>query len=149
VEALVYTTIRDMDEHLSFFTMKDIVRRAALQLQDGRAPVALLIECIERYTEQLVDLGRVNGYSYFTSHKNLAAERALLDLASEGRDDPHPLRGRGQDPVGSTAAASGLTDEQVQALRHITEEPGWLKLVSGLAGTGKSRLLQSAREVWE
>lgn len=149
VEALVFTTIRDMDEHLSFFTVKDIVRRAALQVQDGRAPVALLIECIERHTDQLVDLGRVNGYSYFTSRKNLAAERALLDLASEGRDDPHPLRGRGQDSVGSTAAASGLTDEQAQALRHITEEPGWLKLVSGLAGTGKSRLLQSAREVWE
>jgi Ti-type conjugative transfer relaxase TraA len=41
-----------------------------------------------------------------------------------------------------------LSDEQSNALHHITEEPGAVKAVRGLAGTGKSFMLRAARESW-
>lgn len=41
-----------------------------------------------------------------------------------------------------------LSDEQSHALHHITEEPGAVKAVRGLAGTGKSFMLRAAHESW-
>lgn len=41
-----------------------------------------------------------------------------------------------------------LSDEQVIGLRYVTENPGAVKAVRGLAGTGKSYLLRAAKESW-
>ena len=41
-----------------------------------------------------------------------------------------------------------LSDEQVIALKYITENQGAVKTVRGLAGTGKSYLLKAAKESW-
>jgi Ti-type conjugative transfer relaxase TraA len=43
---------------------------------------------------------------------------------------------------------NSLSDEQINALRHITQEFGAVKAVRGLAGTGKSFLLRAAKESW-
>lgn len=42
-----------------------------------------------------------------------------------------------------------LSSEQLTALLHITEEPGAVKVVEGLAGTGKSYLLRAASQAWQ
>lgn len=42
-----------------------------------------------------------------------------------------------------------LTKEQRAALEHITQKDGRLFVVSGMAGTGKTFLLNAAREAWE
>lgn len=42
-----------------------------------------------------------------------------------------------------------LSEEQLTALAHITEDAGAIKIVQGLAGTGKSYLLQAAKSGWE
>lgn len=44
---------------------------------------------------------------------------------------------------------SSLSAEQLIALAHITEKPGSVQLVQGLAGTGKSYLLRAAKAAWE
>jgi Ti-type conjugative transfer relaxase TraA len=41
-----------------------------------------------------------------------------------------------------------LSNEQVVALRYVTENTGAVKAVRGLAGTGKSYLLRAAKESW-
>ena len=41
-----------------------------------------------------------------------------------------------------------LSNEQEVALRYVTENPGAVKAVRGLAGTGKSYLLRAAKESW-
>src|SRR5207237_26965 len=42
-----------------------------------------------------------------------------------------------------------LNPEQRRAVEHVTLEQGSLKLISGMAGTGKSTTLFAARECWE
>lgn len=42
-----------------------------------------------------------------------------------------------------------LNLEQRNALYNVTQEQGAIKVVSGMAGTGKTTLHKSAREVWE
>jgi AAA domain len=42
-----------------------------------------------------------------------------------------------------------LSDEQRLAVEHLTDARGSIKIVSGMAGTGKTTMLQSAREVWK
>jgi len=42
-----------------------------------------------------------------------------------------------------------LNDEQVEAVRHLTQTPGRVKVLAGLAGTGKTTTLAVCREVWE
>ena len=42
-----------------------------------------------------------------------------------------------------------LSAEQLTALTHITEEAGAVKVVQGLAGTGKSYLLKAAKQSWQ
>lgn len=44
---------------------------------------------------------------------------------------------------------AGLSDEQAQAVKHITQDVGAVKCVRGLAGTGKSFMLARARQAWE
>jgi Ti-type conjugative transfer relaxase TraA len=43
----------------------------------------------------------------------------------------------------------GLSEEQRRAIFDITQREGNIKAVSGMAGTGKTTMLQAAREVWE
>ena len=42
-----------------------------------------------------------------------------------------------------------LTKEQRAALEHITQREGTISVVSGMAGTGKTFMLNAAREAWE
>ena len=42
-----------------------------------------------------------------------------------------------------------VRDEKNEALRHITLGEGGIKILSGVAGSGKTSLLEAAREAWE
>ena len=42
-----------------------------------------------------------------------------------------------------------LNNEQADALRYVTQFPGRLKSISGLAGTGKTTMLRAAKEAFE
>jgi Ti-type conjugative transfer relaxase TraA len=50
---------------------------------------------------------------------------------------------------GLIATRPQFADEQAHALRHITESGGGIRVVSGIAGTGKTTLLHAARLAWE
>lgn len=88
------------------------------------------------------------------------AEALSLAISKISRDKSHfgerdLLRGmleverRAARKADSPNEAPQLSNEQRHALRHITEESGALALVSGMAGTGKTFLLEAARETWE
>ena len=42
-----------------------------------------------------------------------------------------------------------LSEEQKNAVRHLTQNTGGVQVLSGMAGTGKTTTLRACREVWE
>lgn len=79
----------------------------------------------------------------YTSREMLQLEEACLSTA-------HARKAERQHVVTlSEALLDGLSVEQAQAVRHITQESGGIAAVVGLAGTGKSFMLARARQAWE
>ena len=91
--------------------------------------------------------GEVLEPARYSTREMVEIERGMVFSA----DRMSAARGHG---VGEThveealAARSYLSDEQQEAVRHITGEEQ-LAVVVGLAGAGKSTMLSAAREAWE
>jgi Ti-type conjugative transfer relaxase TraA len=81
----------------------------------------------------------------FTTREMLEIERTILDQAlARQHEQSHVVpceEARHKYP--------SLSAEQSNALFHITQEPGAVKAVRGLAGTGKSFMLRAAKDSWE
>ena len=129
----------------SFFTHRELLRRLAERHQTGLS-AASLISAAKKSLEQLADLGAHNGQRYFTTKEMLALEGKLLKAALSVRTlDRFVVKKTTLEKVQSQHT---LSEEQRQALTHITRTPGGVVVVQGWAGTGKSTLLAAAREVW-
>ncbi|MBU2741753.1 MobF family relaxase [Acidithiobacillus albertensis] len=84
----------------------------------------------------------------FTTRNMLTLEQEMIETAQRmGENKRHAVS---DERLGATLAARpSLSQEQGDALRHITRDSGGIALVRGMAGTGKSFLLDAAREAWE
>jgi Ti-type conjugative transfer relaxase TraA len=96
---------------------------------------------------ELVSVGRDDrGVERYTSREMLHLETEVLDRAKSLSDrrghDVAPSR------VKSVRSQHALSDEQGRAYEELTSK-GDLKLLIGVAGSGKSRTLGAAREAWE
>lgn len=81
----------------------------------------------------------------YTTREMLEIEQGILDKC-------HARQGEEQHRVDTSAAIAArptITAEQKAALKHVCEALGAVKIVEGMAGTGKSYMLGAAREAWE
>lgn len=97
-------------------------------------------------SDETVLLGKdEDGNKRYSSRSLLRAERDLVDVADKMQGDrSHGDAAARQDDV---LRYSKLSGEQAAAVRHVTG-PERLALVSGLAGTGKTTMLDEATYVW-
>ena len=139
-EALGKITIQQ-----SHFSEKEIVRRTAEAAQ-GRGIAADDVrrgvkEEIAK-SDELVYLGRIDGERRYTTKEMLEIETRMLSSVKGMMNGTARLKE-------NVAIKHDLSLEQKEALFHITETDGKVKAVSGMAGTGKTTLLASAKKVWE
>lgn len=81
----------------------------------------------------------------FTTQAQLALEKHLLDQAKQRQYEmQHQIV---VDPF--LIENANLTKEQKLALEHITTQSGGVKIIQGMAGTGKGYLLGIAHLAWE
>jgi len=167
--------IKKISDNVSHFGERELLRATAEEAQGRGVSAAQIRSGVKAELQKLdyVRLGEHKGEARFTTQELWQTERALLRGADSLRENKnhqvahrHYLYGmlkaeqraarkareeHAKDPqaVTTEARTPQMSDEQRQALSHITKETGGIALVSGMAGTGKTFMLDAAREMWE
>lgn len=144
-------SVEKITQHQSHFSRRDLVRGVAEEAQGrglGADQVFSSIEENINSREEIVQLGRINGELRYTTKEMLALEGSMLGRVSESKNKA-TLKVSDKALERSFAARPGITDEQKNAVRHITQKEGGVQAVSGMAGTGKSYMLGAARDAYE
>jgi len=92
--------------------------------------------------EQLVAHAQARGAPRLAGEvaaRRLGADLALLEAQLRGR--PHDAR--------EHASPRGLQLDQASAVWHVLTSPRTVEVITGLAGTGKTRVLATAASVWD
>lgn len=139
-----------LTHHDSHFSARQLVQTLAEEAQ-GRgmdADAVLQLQSQLLASPKVVPLQSVLSEPRWTTPEMLALETHSLQVAETmhgiertvGKSDWMAAQFRFRYP--------NLAEEQRNALRHVTESTSGIRVVSGMAGTGKSTLFQAAREVW-
>jgi conjugative relaxase-like TrwC/TraI family protein len=144
-------TAERLTENQSFFTRRDFTRFLAESSQgrgfDAREVRAARDAYLNR-SPDIVRLGNYRGEWVYTTPEIIKEEKTLL--AGVERSKERTQQGVSSQTVeGVIATRRQISEEQSNALRHITTEGGSIRIVSGMAGTGKTTLLHAARLSWE
>jgi conjugative relaxase-like TrwC/TraI family protein len=151
LRSAVPEAVHKLTESKSHFAERDVVRAVAEAVQTDGVTARDVRRHVRDYLEvspDVVRLGVRDRLPRFTTAELYAIEQKLLAAAARAAGD------RSKDVpewavAPALAARPHLTDEQVSALRHLTQGGGGVRVVNGLAGTGKTTLLDAARDAWE
>lgn len=93
---------------------------------------------------ELVD--RQNGQTRWTTAEMLAIEKSIADTAERWKTEhTHAVR---PESLEAAMQAKSLSLDQQRALEHIMQ-PERISVVQGVAGAGKSYMLDAARDAWQ
>lgn len=149
--AALGTATGTVTEQQSWFSERTFVRHLAEECPGrGLGARALQAAAQERLAQsgEIVSLGRRNGERVFTTREMLALEERLLGAVDRSREQTVP--GVPQQTIGGVLASrKAFSAEQEAALRHVVEPGARIRVVSGMAGTGKTTFLAAARMAWE
>lgn len=137
-------------EQRSSFSRTDVVRLAAWTCRVGQARLGDLDRAVDHVLEhdyRVVSLGDVHGVGVYTSRSIIETERAALKLATQSRGEQRHVLS--ETVLDEAAVATQLDEEQTTALRQVAGTAGMVKMVTGAAGTGKTRLLAGVRAAAE
>jgi len=129
-------------------TLSETQLRAAAYVhsQDRECDPAAELDRL-RSTGDLVQLAdHQTGETRYTSREMLDLERGMADTA--GRMAQEQTHGTDARALDQAISSRTLSDDQKQALQHISQ-PDRIAVVQGVAGAGKSYMLDAARETWE
>lgn len=146
-----HLAVERLTQDEAFFSERHFVRCLAEEAQTRGLGATDVIEGAKTFlarTPEIIRLGVYRGEERFTTRAMLKLEQDLLESAETRRDDlRHQLRP--ETTMGLLSKHGELSEEQMKAVWHITAETGALAVVSGMAGTGKTRMLEIARQAWE
>lgn len=143
---IIQESVSRLTSSQAYFSEKTLLRFAAEEAV-GKLNIEGIKEKVHDYLEnEAVSLGKRNGEKYFTTPEIDALEKRMIFQVEAAKTGWH-----GTPPIfRETVVSDKLNAEQKHALFSITGgNENSIKVVSGMAGTGKTTLLDSAREVWE
>lgn len=146
-EPLLEKAIDQLLEHYSYFSERQLVRAVAEKAQTLGIPVDTILRDVRSGLERLIHVGELGGERQFTTRETLELERNLITKAVLGRETPRCLVPAAT--VERVLGEGGMSPEQAEAVRHITTRAGTIQIIHGLAGTGKSTAMSTARRIFE
>ena len=142
--------LQKLTDHDSHFSTRQLTQALAEEAQGRglRATDVLHLRDSLLQSQRLIRLGLYRGEEHWTTPEMIELERDLLSAA----DAMHRAE-KGMPAAADTIEAAlsrhpELSQEQRRAIRYVCESTGGLRVVSGMAGTGKSTLFAVANEVW-
>lgn len=144
---IIRESVERLTSSQAYFSEKTLLRIAAEEAV-GKFGIEAIREKVSNYLEnEAISLGRAqNGEMYYTTPEIDALEKLMIFQVEAAKEGWHGSPGIFRE----TVVSDKLNTEQKQALFSITGgNESSIKVVSGMAGTGKTTLLRSAREVWE
>lgn len=145
LSAIFPGVVEDLTKDKAYFTEKDLLRKAAEFAPLCDANMKDVVRVASRYLDREAIHLRTNGeQKIYTTHEIDALEKQMLVRARQADRRSFEARNKNADYT----IPKGLSEEQRLALHHICEGQGSLKLVSGMAGTGKTTLLSAANDIW-
>lgn len=149
-DALSLTT-EQMTAERAHFTFRDFARRLAEESQGRGLSAANVLEAARDHlatSEEIVRLGTVDGEQRYTTTKMHDLEgRLLKDCQTLQANAHHQVSS--ENVMRVLSKNEGLSEEQLKAVWHLTHDSNGIGIVSGMAGTGKTRMLTAGREAWE
>lgn len=159
----VQKAVKCLAANRSYMTTKDLLLETAHQLQgSGVSPDDLLrlFETEVDRTPGICNLGIRNGRRYLATEQELVRERKLLKTLAgltqrsvaavpESLVDDLLARPACAPKIGDARRPLALSREQKEAVRHLVLGSDAVKVVTGLAGTGKTSMLAVARHAFE
>ncbi len=153
--------IKTLEQKHSYFSDKELFLESIYAVQAIGADATKFLRALElekAFSRSLITLGMRDDQVFYTTPRNAAIERRVLDsaerlsrrstaslpVASLDRLLKRPLR-----VPGDTGRTITLRTEQANAVRYLASGESALRVVSGLAGTGKTAMLLAAREAFE
>lgn len=135
----------------SHFSERDLLRFAAEEAQGHGVDAAEVRAAVVAHllrSKEIVRLGFHHGELRYTTTEILELEQRLLTLVEESkRVASHVLSRETIEEV--LSERSTMTSEQAEALQHLTLSGGSIRVVTGMAGSGKTFLLSGVREAFE
>lgn len=132
------------------FTERELVKYAAQAAQAYCLEADFLTGSIKhdlKNSDRFILLGERVGESRYTTKEILELEAKLLEAARSLKGSRvHILD---NEKLKRTISQNTLDPEQEKALRHLTRSKGSIKILSGIAGSGKTHTLNALREAYE
>jgi len=136
----------------SHFKATDLMEAVAIEGQARCLSAGFVREQVRgalEHSKEIRPLGEWDGKARYTTRAVLAAEKELIQAADRLKD--YHAHGVSDKFVSAAIlnAEKPLTDEQKEAVRHLTKRESGLRSLEGWAGTGKTSTLALAREALE
>ena len=162
----------------AYFSREDLLRKS-LEHAQGRglsaSDVMSAVDLELEHSQELVSLGIVSGHERFTTQEMLDIEKQLFaDVEAIQKKKGHVVeQGVVDRAIGKMEAEKNwdlavdavaeeqqegkpfqkpefaLSTEQRNALQHLTLSRGGMKIVSGMAGAGKTTVMKAAKMAWD
>ncbi len=145
------TTCRALDritEGQNTFSRNELIRFTAEEAQTERLGANRVRRGVAdeiANNSEIVRVGEIKGVERFTTKEVLELENHLLARAKDLSEKLGP-KVTEEKLQAAIDRRPTITSEQQEAVKHITQSEGNIKLITGDAGTGKSFMLGTARE---
>lgn len=147
----VKEAVEQITKQTAHFPERDLVRFAAQEAQGRGVSSANVLEAVrmKMASGDLVRLKREPFEERFTTPEMLKIERHLIDTAKDhGKAERHKVRD-GSAIQSAFDRMPLLSDEQKDAVIHLTATTGGVAVVTGMAGTGKTTMLKTCADIWK